>query len=278
MLKYKEGIESIYCKNSGVEKNRNKLLEDALRMLGNFDDNQPIEINKCKFASKGLDIVYEVVDKEGNIFSFKNFDVGKELIGDKRFRENYYLYVKKPNNKTTYKYDFVDREYNSEHDTEKVRLIEVSYSLSEDKTVKLERKPFLPVKIIVKLEDKDYIIGYEDTEYDLELLGSFGDIIDKIMNAEIINLDSIMHIVSEPNKVDFCQIKKNNELIASANLIRKNVISYILIDKYREIKANISSETTTRKVEAKGQEICRETLNNDNGVLQMEINRLMKTL
>ena len=278
VIKYEEGIERTYTKNSQVEKERQKLLEKALRTIGNFDDNKPIEITRLTVENDNLDYIYEVEDLDKNLFTFKNFGIDNDYHELKRFRENYHLYVKRPNTKVVYKYDFKEHKYNKEHDIETLRLIEVSYPLTDNLTVILERARFSSIRIIVKIGNKKYIIGYNDLEYDLELLENFGQIIEKLFNLETINIDNLLHIVPNINKVSFCRINKNDNLIASVSLENGVLYSYTLIDKYKEIYSYIGEETTKRNVEANNKKICGETLDNDNGVLQMEINRLMKRL
>ena len=277
MIKYEEGIERVYCKSSSVEKERNKLLEKALRLLGNFKENEPILVTE--FKENGYDVIYTVKDADNNTFTFHNFNLDYDVNSNKRFRESYYLYLQRENSKMTYKYDFDELDYNDYK--QEIRLIEIIFNLPKNRILSLERKIHHPIRIKIKEQDKDkeYILGYHNysEDHDLYLLENFNSIIEKAKNIEKLNIENILKLVPDLDKVSFFYIKKQDAIIASIQFHKGNIFSYEIIDDTKNIKVTVDDKIK-RDVKRKGFYSYEETITDNYEKIQMEINRLMKTL
>ena len=270
MIKYLEEIEKRYIKNSDIELNRDIHLEDTLRLLGNFSNNDPIIVKECKNSNDGQDIIYIVSDLDDNIFMFKNFDIGKELTSNKRFRENYHLNLTKKNSNITYKYDF----------KEELKLIGLSYRLTDTRVVKLEKVTTLPLKVIIEEANKEYILGYYDNSENLNeyLIENLETIINNIRALDTLSLDNIVSAIPSDTKINYGLINEDNKPVASIHLENGTVTQYEMSDEYRKIITNIDDYINRRVEDKKGKTICSERLPKNTGVIELEVKRLMKVL
>ena len=120
-------------------KEKIKVLEETLRVLGNFEDNKPIEIKDSRYDTNSNDTIYIVKDLDSTIFEFYDYKFADSF---ERKQKNYQLTLKKVNSNFVYKYDFdqsgfvYDDIYTDKLDM--LDMIEVSQLLSEDRIVRLE--------------------------------------------------------------------------------------------------------------------------------------------
>lgn len=69
-------------------KEKIKVIEETLRLLGNFEDNKPIEIKDCRYDTNSNDTIYIVKDLDSTIFEFYDYIFADSF---ERAQKNYQL-------------------------------------------------------------------------------------------------------------------------------------------------------------------------------------------
>lgn len=277
-----------------IDKDRLKHLEDILRILGNFDEQKDIIVTKYERATNTkalLTYLYEVEDQDYTSFKFYNYDLGTNEVlnnGDNsRYRKNYYLIMKRKDDTFTYKYDFSENQCTGY----KLRVIEVSYPLTDNRVIKLTRSDYFDNEIIIEENGKSYRIGYRTPstnnpeeygrlreEKDKYLLENFEMIIEKAKDLDTLNVENVLTIIDNPKNTSFCNIEKDNELLASINFSENGEIyRYQIVEPERKIEVWITDKIK-RTVERQGYEPYTRIIDDDFGIIQNEGKRLFKYL
>lgn len=141
-------------------KEKIKVLEETLRVLGNFEDNKPIEIKDSRYDTNSNDTIYIVKDLDSTIFEFYDYKFADSF---ERKQKNYQLTLKKVNSNFVYKYDFDQSGFvYDDIYTDKLDMIEVSQLLSEDRIVRLEFPLSSSPKIKIEEKGKTYLFQYSN--------------------------------------------------------------------------------------------------------------------
>jgi hypothetical protein len=197
MIIFSEGIADDYLVNSNVSKERIKLLERALRRIGHFDKSKPIEITEYRTSNNILDIIYSVKDLDNTTFEFYNFGLDHDPKSLTRFEKNYQVIMKKANSNFIYKYNF--KQYKSIYPdfTEKLRMIEVSQSLPNERVVKLELPLFAFPKVKVEEQEKTYLFIYPNNkkEINMFLLENFDKLVENVRNLKNLNIENLLPLL-----------------------------------------------------------------------------------
>jgi len=239
MIYFPEKAKYEYRKGSKTTEKCKILLEKSLRKLGKFEKNEPIYITKYQYGKTLIDIIYEVKDLNNTVFTFYNFNA--EFIDDNnRYCKNYEITLKKENSNFYYKYDFF--EYKQKESHKNLRLIEVSFQLTENRIIRLERKYNEFIRIIIEEDSKKYLIGFYDhsEEHDIVLLSDFENMVKKAVQIEKMNLENILKIINNQSKVSFIYIFKENKILANIELNNGNIINYKIEDENKKIEVKIS--------------------------------------
>lgn len=225
MIQYSRGIHGYEIYNdTNIKKQYQNLLEKTLRYLGNFKDNEPIIITSYSYGEEYSDLIYEVKDLDNTVFNFYNFTLGH--IGDNRFEKNYHIIMKKEKSNIFYKYDFYNAKYKQYE--QKLRTIELSYFLTEEKVIRLERKVHQSIRIIVEEKNKKYILGFYDNreEHDKKLLEEFEKIIERYIEITDLNLESLLKLLPNLKKLSYAYIYIDNKKEAMIEFINGNISRY----------------------------------------------------
>lgn len=214
MIIFSEGIEDDYLVNSNVSKERIRLLERALRRIGHFDKSKPIEITEYRTSNNILDIIYSVKDLDNTTFEFYNFGLDHDPKSLTRFEKNYQVIMKKANSNFIYKYNF--KQYKSIYPdfTEKLRMIEVSQSLPNERVVKLELPLFAFPNVKVEEQEKTYLFIYPNNkkEINMFLLENFDKLVENVKKLKNLNVENLLPLLPHQKQIDsiYIQLGKNN--------------------------------------------------------------------
>lgn len=259
-------------KLGSVEKKWYKLLEKALRLLGNFDENKPISIDDYNkyYENSIIDTNYVVQDNDGTIFNFYNFNSGTGPSLE-RFRKSYHLTMKRKNSNFSYKYNFINHDYGEFK--QGIRMIKMSYPLSETRVITLTRNLNSRLVIGITENDKEYVLFYNDTseEFDRYMIEHFPYMIEKTKQMNQLNLENIINIAIYPSKISACSILKDKKLLASIDLSE-----YHIKDENKEIRYKFYKNT--REIIRENFQPYIEKVTLDDEKVQDDVKRLMKNL
>lgn len=236
MMVFPKEAKYEYCKNRLVEECKNKL-ETTLRVLGNFIPDKSVNITN--YVRCFQDNIYMLRDLDNTIFIFYNFGLGYPNSSDKRFKKNYQILMQRNNSKYTYKYDFYEYEYDKYQ--EKLRMIEISYFIAENKNIKLERKINEPIRIIIEDKYKEYLLVFNcnNQEEDIKILEDFENIVMRATKIEKFSIGNILTILKNQQQLDFIAIFKEKQLLSCINMHDNNTCRYIINNSSQNANINI---------------------------------------
>ena len=284
MIIFSEGIADDYLVNSNVSKERIKLLERALRRIGNFAKNKPIEITEYRTSNNILDIIYSVKDLDNTTFEFYNFGLDHDLKSLTRFEKNYQVIMKKANSNFIYKYNF--KQYKSIYPdfTEKLRMIEVSQSLSDERVVKLELPLFAFSKIKIEEKEKTYLFLYPNNkkEDNMFFLENFDKLVENVRNLENINVENLLPLLPHQKQIDSIYIQLGTNKLAQIELSKGIITRYEINEVSKKTTVKLSNDITIeveRELDG-NKSISTQTLTEENyeKILKSDYKRLFKEL
>lgn len=286
MLILPKEVTYLHSMNS-IEKERLKLLEINLRKLGNFVKNSPVEVIDYRMGEECLDFIFSVKDLDDTTFEFYNFRIGtslKDLNLDRyRYNKNYQLTLKIKNSNFIYKYDFSVFDSKHFNFVEELRMIEVSYTLSEDKKIRLKNPLYPFSKIEIEEKNKKYLFVYSevDEQSKISLLENFEKVVEKIKNIEDINLETLLPILAKNKKIMSIYICLNSDTLAHIKLSKGMITKYEINEANKKITVNLS-DNITRQVEKTldDDKITSDTIitEENSGILKQDYKRLFKEL
>ena len=284
MIIFSEGIADDYLENSNLSKERIKLLERALRRIGHFDKNKPIEITEYRTSGNILNIIYSVKDLDNTIFKFYNFGLYHDPKSLTRFEKNYQVTMKKTTSNFIYKYNF--KQYNSINSdfTEKLRMIEVSQSLSDERVVKLELPLFAFSKIKIEEKEKTYLFLYPNNkkEDNMFLLENFDKLVENVRNLENINVENLLPLLPHQKQIDSIYIQLGTNKLAQIELSKGIITRYEINEASKKTTVKLSNDITIeveRELDG-NKSISIQTLTEENceEILKSDYKRLFKEL
>ncbi len=249
MIIFPEEVNYLHSMNN-IGKERLKLLEMNLRKLGNFVKNKPIEVTDYRMGEESLDFIFSVKDLDNTIFEFYNFRIGNSLESLDRYKKSYQLTLKRKNSNFIYRYDFSAFESKHFGFVEKLRMIEVSYPLSENKKIRLKTPIYSFSKIEIEEKNKKYLFIYSETDEQskISLLENFEEVIDKIKNIKDINLETLLPILNKNKKLMSIYIYLNSDTLGHIELAKGMITKYEINEANKRITVNLS-DNITRQVE-----------------------------
>lgn len=284
MIIFSEGIADDYLENSNLSKERIKLLERALRRIGHFDKNKPIEITEYRTSNNILDIIYSVKDLDNTIFKFYNFGLDHDPKSLTRFEKNYQVTMKKANSNFIYKYNF--KQYKSIYQdfTEKLRMIEVSQSLSDERVVKLELPLFAFPKIKIEEKEKTYLFIYPNNkkEINMFLLENFDKLVENVRNLKNLNVENLLSILPRQKQIGSIYIKLGTNKLAQIEFSKGIITRYEINEATKKTNVNLLDNITIKTESGLdgNKSISTQTLTEENyeKILKTDYKRLFKEL
>lgn len=284
MIIFSEGIADEYLVNSNVSKERIKLLERALRRIGHFDKSKPIEITEYRTSNNILDIIYSVKDLDNTTFEFYNFGLDYDPKSLTRFEKNYQVIMKKANSNFIYKYNF--KQYKSIYTdfTEKLRMIEVSQSLPNERVVKLELPLFAFPKVKVEEQEKTYLFIYPNNkkEINMFLLENFDKLVENVRNLKNLNVENLLPLLPHQKQIStiYIQLGKNN--LAQIEFSKGIITRYEINEATKKTNVNLLDNITIKTESGLdgNKSISTQTLTEENyeKILKSDYKRLFKEL
>lgn len=284
MIIFSEGIVDDYLVNSNVSKERIKLLERALRRIGHFDKSKPIEITEYRTSNNILDIIYSVKDLDNTTFEFYNFGLDHDPKSLTRFEKNYQVIMKKANSNFIYKYNF--KQYKSIYPdfTEKLRMIEVSQSLPNERVVKLELPLFAFPKVRVEEQEKTYLFIYPNNkkEINMFLLENFNKLVENVRNLKNLNVENLLPLLPHQKQISTIYIQLGKSNLAQIEFSKGIITRYEIKKLTKKTTVKLSDDITV-EVESGldgNKSISTQTLTEENyeEILKSDYKRLFKEL
>lgn len=284
MIIFSEGIADEYLVNSNVSKERIKLLERALRRIGHFDKSKPIEITEYRTSNNILDIIYSVKDLDNTTFEFYNFGLDHDPKSLTRFEKNYQVIMKKANSNFIYKYNF--KQYKSIYPdfTEKLRMIEVSQSLPNERVVKLELPLFAFPKVRVEEQEKTYLFIYPNNkkEINMFLLENFDKLVENVRNLKNLNVENLLPLLPHQKQIDSIYIQLGTNKLAQIEFSKGIITRYEINEATKKTNVNLSDNITIKTESGLNgnKSISTQTLTEENyeEILKSDYKRLFKEL
>lgn len=284
MIIFSEGIADDYLVNSNVSKERIKLLERALRRIGHFDKSKPIEITEYRNSNNILDIIYSVKDLDNTTFEFYNFGLDYDPKSLTRFEKNYQVIMKKANSNFIYKYNF--KQYKSIYSdfTEKLRMIEVSQSLPNERVVKLELPLFAFPKVRVEEQEKTYLFIYPNNkkEINMFLLENFDKLVENVRNLKNLNVENLLPLLPHQKQIDSIYIQLGTNKLAQIEFSKGIITRYEINEATKKTNVNLSDNITIKTESGLNgnKSISTQTLTEENceEILKSDYKRLFKEL
>lgn len=284
MIKYPENIHIRKFTEFNVGKERTVVLERILRLLGNFEKNQPIIISDYEESETYGDTILKIKDKNNTIFSFMNFGLG-DALDETRYTKNFYLTMQRENSNFIYKYDFSNLIFKLDF-LPNFELMQISYSISESRKLNLKRGTNKLSILEIKETDKKYQICFsgiteEDDKADIGLLESFETLIERIKLLDVINLENIFKIIENNKKIICITIDKEEKELASIVFSNGVITRYNINEPNRNIEVTLYSKiirNIERSVDDVPLKIETEISNENYEILQTDYKRLFKEL
>lgn len=284
MIIFSEGIADDYLVNSNVSKERIKLLERALRRIGHFDKSKPIEITEYRNSNNILDIIYSVKDLDNTTFEFYNFGLDYDPKSLTRFEKNYQVIMKKANSNFIYKYNF--KQYKSIYSdfTEKLRMIEVSQSLPNERVVKLELPLFAFPKVRVEEQEKTYLFIYPNNkkEINMFLLENFDKLVENVRNLKNLNVENLLPLLPHQKQIDSIYIQLGTNKLAQIEFSKGIITRYEINEATKKTNVNLLDNITIKTESGLdgNKSISTQTLTEENceEILKSDYKRLFKEL
>ncbi|MBD9104987.1 hypothetical protein EGW03_00795 [bacterium] len=284
MIIFSEGIADDYLMNSNVSKERIKLLERALRRIGHFDKSKPIEITEYRTSNNILDIIYSVKDLDNTTFEFYNFGLDHDPKSLTRFEKNYQVIMKKANSNFIYKYNF--KQYKSIYQdfTEKLRMIEVSQSLPNERVVKLELPLFAFPKVKVEEQEKTYLFIYPNNkkEINMFLLENFDKLVENVKKLKNLNVENLLPLLPHQKQIDSIYIQLGTNKLAQIEFSKGIITDYEINEATKKTNVNLLDNITIKTESGLdgNKSISTQTLTEENyeEILKSDYKRLFKEL
>ena len=284
MIIFSEGIEDDYLVNSNVSKERIRLLERALRRIGHFDKSKPIEITEYRTSNNILDIIYSVKDLDNTTFEFYNFGLDHDPKSLTRFEKNYQVIMKKANSNFIYKYNF--KQYKSIYPdfTEKLRMIEVSQSLPNERVVKLELPLFAFPKVKVEEQEKTYLFIYPNNkkEINMFLLENFDKLVENVKKLKNLNVENLLPLLPHQKQIDSIYIQLGTNKLAQIEFSKGIITDYEINEATKKTNVNLLDNITIKTESGLdgNKSISTQTLTEENyeKILKSDYKRLFKEL
>lgn len=244
-------------------KNRLKCLEENLRLLGNFNSDLITVADEDYKYDGERKVIYTVYDLDQTAFQFYNY----------MSQEHCQLIMKRKSSQNTYIYDF--RPY----DCQKLGLAEIHRPLSKFRTLKLKMNRYGEFGIIIEEQEKEYCLTF-DTNFKKQLekvLKVFESIVTKAKEIEKLNLENILNIFTDVEKVSSCTIKRKNVEIAYLSMKNGEVVKYEIVEPNRTI--HVDHLNFERNVErTMDGEVYKTEMIKEPDILQTEYNRILRKL
>lgn len=260
-------------------KEKIKVLEKTLRVLGNFEDNKPIEIKDCRYDTNSNDTIHIVKDLDSTIFEFYDY---RFADSSERWRKNYQLTLKKVNSNFVYKYDLDQRGfiYDGVY-TDKLNMIEVSQLLSEDRIVRLEFPLSSSPKIKIEEKGKTYLFQYSNCNEE-ENIDNFKEVIENVKNIESLNIENLLSILPHQKQIGSIYIQLGTNKLAEITLSKGIITRYEINEATKKTNVNLLDNITI-KIESGldgNKSISTQTLTEENceEILKSDYKRLFKEL
>lgn len=279
MINFPKDAKCDYYGESKLVKKRIKQLEKTLRQLGVFKKDEPIIITNYQYGEELFDFIFEVKDLQNTIFTFYDFKVRNTDVDS--FKKNYLLTMKRENSNFYYTYNFNEIEY--ENYKQGIRMLEVSYPLSENRIIKLENELNRPIRLMIEEEAKKYILYFNSPNEQQEpmMLESFKKLISKALNLEKINLDNILNLIENRRKIISACIIEKDKILASIDFLGLNIYKYEINDQNKKIEVIFKNEVTRSVTQNFDDKIIQynEEITGDNCVkLKSDYKKLFKQL
>lgn len=224
-------------------KEKIKVLEKTLRVLGNFGDNKPIEIKDCRYDTNSNDTIHIIKDLDSTIFEFYDY---RFADSSERWRKNYQLTLKKVNSNFVYKYDFDQRGfiYDGVY-TDKLNMIEVSQLLSEDRIVRLEFPLSSSPKIKIEEQGKTYLFQYSNCNEE-ENIDNFKKVIESVKNLENLNVENLLSILPHQKQIGSIYIQLGTNKLAEITLSKGIITRYEINEATKKTTVNLLDNITIK--------------------------------
>lgn len=260
-------------------KEKIKVLEETLRVLGNFEDNKPIEIKDCRYDTNSNDTIHIVKDLDSTIFEFYDY---RFADSSERWRKNYQLTLKKVNSNFVYKYDFDQRGFvYDDIYTDKLDMIEVSQLLSEDRIVRLEFPLSSSPKIKIEEKGKTYLFQYLNCNKE-ENIDNFKKVIENVKNIENLNVENLLSTLPHQKQIGSIYIQLGTNKLAEITLSKGIITRYEINEATKKTNVNLLDNITIKTESGLdgNKSISTQTLTEENyeKILKSDYKRLFKEL
>ena len=260
-------------------KEKIKVLEETLRVLGNFEDNKPFEIKDSRYDTNSNDTIYIVKDLDSTIFEFYEYKFADSF---ERKQKNYQLTLKKVNSNFVYKYDFnqVGFVYDGIY-TDKLNMIEVSQLLSEDRIVRLEFPLSSSPKIKIEEKGKTYLFQYSNCNKE-ENIDNFKKVIENVKNIENLNVEKLLSTLPHQKQIGSIYIKLGTNKLAQIEFSKGIITDYEINEATKKTNVNLLDNITIKTESGLdgNKSISTQTLTEENyeKILKSDYKRLFKEL
>lgn len=260
-------------------KEKIKVIEETLRLLGNFEDNKPIEIKDCRYDTNSNDTIYIVKDLDSTIFEFYDYKVADSF---ERKQKNYQLTLKKVNSNFVYKYDFDQRGFvYDDIYTYKLDMIEVSQLLSEDRIVRLEFPLSSSPKIKIEEKGKTYLFQYSNCNEE-ENIDNFKKVIENVRNLKNLNIENLLPLLPHQKQIDSIYIQLGTNKLAQIEFSKGIITRYEINEATKKTNVNLLDNITIKTESGLdgNKSIYTQTLTEENyeEILKSDYKRLFKEL
>ena len=260
-------------------KEKIKVIEETLRLLGNFEDNKPIEIKDCRYDTNSNDTIYIVKDLDSTIFEFYDYIFADSF---ERAQKNYQLNLKKVNSNFVYKYDFDQSGFvYDDIYTDKLDMIEVSQLLSEDRIVRLEFPLSSSPKIKIEEKGKTYLFQYSNCNEE-ENIDNFKKVIENVKNIENLNVENLLSTLPHQKQIGSIYIKLGTNKLAQIEFSKGNITRYEINEATKKTNVNLLDNITIKTESGLdgNKSISTQTLTEENyeEILKSDYKRLFKEL
>lgn len=255
-----------------VGKERLRLLEKALRTIGNFKEGEDIQVVEEEYQEGNT--FHEVNDLDGTSFKFYNFSTNDT----REYKENYRLEMKRKNSPITFIYNF----YGLECDMIGFTVVGIRVSLSPNRALTLENVGNHYDRLTIEEDGKRYrLVLHRDSEY--EMIGSLENIMISLSEIETLNLESILRKLEMNQRLFTIHIDIEGNLRATIIFKEGKISSYSITEGNQEIKGilegKISREVTKIEIEENQEnQITREVDTLTKEQIRSDIKGLLKSL
>ena len=260
-------------------KEKIKVIEETLRLLGNFEDNKPIEIKDCRYDTNSNYTIYIVKDLDSTIFEFYDYIFADSF---EIAQKNYQLTLKKVNSNFVYKYDFDQRGFvYDDIYTDKLDMIEVSQLLSEDRIVRLEFPLSSSPKIKIEEKGKTYLFQYLNCNKE-ENIDNFKKVIENVKNIENLNVENLLSTLPHQKQIGSIYIKLGTNKLAQIEFSKGIITRYEINEATKKTNVNLLDNITIKTESGLdgNKSISTQTLTEENyeEILKSDYKRLFKEL